>query len=665
MRRIKRNTLAALAAAAGLVALAAGPASAATAPAPGSQPGALVAGTQSTCFWYYGAVGDGTNSNNIAYPDAGAYYWGAYYRRPAGSTLKLRGTFPYARYTSLISYDVQGQVVDGIADYQYDPDAGSVNPFRAGEDRSAANRAYTVNVLSQKNLTNQALPPGPTNPPLHALRPKNSEPATNDLYATPNTPGLTETVNGTTYTTQLLLLRTYVPDNGRDFNGDVPLPEPELKLSDGTTLTGQALCDTTDSQSQDRLNNGLSFRLPEPTSLLINTTAYQALRHPETLAAACNVFAAVGCPTSWVSAPPALVQIPRSTYYPAAGILGSTAPPATNPAIDPSTFPALPTANWRSQYDRRYLLQLYTGDNAPGANLAPVRAGGGGFFPNNHNNYTRDALSRKFGKVVVLRGKLPTSPVTRSGGGTWQNSHDFQVRYTSFCMNESVRSTKVMDCVYDEEIPTDSQGRYTIVISRTDDKPANSDQGCGRSWIQWKASGDGETPPLTDEDFGWLQIRNMLPDPTFAEAIQNTNSPGDEQAVMGDYLPSVTYMSQADVESSGCGYSGLQQPINQDGSSIFKLGQTIPVKFHLSGASGEPVDDSVAKLEIAPVSGAVEGTYMESASTSAADSGNVFRSLGNGDYIYNLSTDSLDVGTWSLRVTFKDGTVYREHISLR
>ena len=97
---------------------------AAAAAAPAAAAPTLVGGKGSTCFWAYGGVGDDP-LYNIAYPDAGATYWAAYYRRPAGSKLSLNGTYPHARYFSFISYDRAGQPVDGVADYQIRADAAA------------------------------------------------------------------------------------------------------------------------------------------------------------------------------------------------------------------------------------------------------------------------------------------------------------------------------------------------------------------------------------------------------------------------------------------------------------------------------------------------------------------------------------------------------------
>jgi len=50
-----------------------------------------------------------------------------------------------------------------------------------------------------------------------------------------------------------------------------------------------------------------------------------------------------------------------------------------------------------------------------------------------------------------------------------------------------------------------------------------------------------------------LILRNMLPDPSFAQAIQNTE-PGTEEQTMGSYYPrGKYYATTADYERLGCG----------------------------------------------------------------------------------------------------------------
>jgi FG-GAP repeat protein len=106
-------------------------------------------------------------------------------------------------------------------------------------------------------------------------------------------------------------------------------------------------------------------------------------------------------------------------------------------------------------------------------------------------------------------------------------------------------------------------------------------------------------------------------------------------------------------------WSGFLQPINGDDSSIFKLGSTIPVKFQLTGACSGIVN-AVAHLLVAKVSNSVVGTEMEAVSTSAADAGNTFRyDTSTGQYIFNLSTKSLNSGSWALRVDLGDDVANR------
>ncbi len=457
--------------------------------------GDMVDGRYSTCFWNYGAFG--VNDFNIAYPDAGATYWAAGFRRPPGSKLTLAGRFPHARYAAIQTYDILGRGVDGLADYQLNPVKGSVNPFREGASRLAKKRSFKVDVIHAKN-------PGF---PLQAFQ---GEPRRNSLYVIPEQGPITETHGSETYELDLLMWRVYVPDKGTDPTGGVGLPRPTLTLADGTVLKGQALCDAVDSESRSLGRP----RVPDPGALLISTDAYRQMRYPDQLTEPANVFGG-------------LMSVPRE--------------------IQP-WFPAVRKAEWRAQYDRRYLLQLWTGDDAPGAVFPPPpRAASGGFFPNVHNAYVRTVLNRKFGKVAVFRGKLPTSPKTwkgnrKMGGG--------QVRYTSFCMNEAPQSTKVTDCAYDQQVPTSRNRLYTIVVSRAADRPRTARFTCGKAWIGWSDRGDGDL----DRDFGWFQIRNMLPSRSFRNAIQLTSTPGDEAKVMGPFLPKLRYFANARAfESSNLG----------------------------------------------------------------------------------------------------------------
>lgn len=107
----------------------------------------------------------------------------------------------------------------------------------------------------------------------------------------------------------------------------------------------------------------------------------------------------------------------------------------------------------------------------------------------------------------------------------------------------------------------------------------------------------------------------------------------------------------------GYAYSGILSPIKGDGSSVFKQGSTVPVKFQLKDANGSFVTGATVKLYVAKVDNGTVGEELEAVSTSAATTGNLFRyESTDNQYIFNLSTKGLSTGTWQLRILLDDGT---------
>lgn len=114
-------------------------------------------------------------------------------------------------------------------------------------------------------------------------------------------------------------------------------------------------------------------------------------------------------------------------------------------------------------------------------------------------------------------------------------------------------------------------------------------------------------------------------------------------------------------------FGNFLQPINNDGSSIFKLGNTIPIKFQLTDANGNYVTNAVAKLRISKVTSTITGTILEPYTTGTATIGDIFIYESNGHmYMYNLATKGMSIGTWQIRVDIiDDGSFYTVDISLR
>jgi hypothetical protein len=142
-----------------------------------------------------------------------------------------------------------------------------------------------------------------------------------------------------------------------------------------------------------------------------------------------------------------------------------------------------------------------------------------------------------------------------------------------------------------------------------------------------------------------------------------------------------TYTAQADDKAGnhaqdsrtydvtyGGAFGGYLQPINSDGSSRFKLGSTIPVKFQLLCGS-TPIATAVAKLYVAKGDAVPDPGVDEAISTAASTTGNLFRYDSTAQqYIFNLSTKlgytnpgsstatSFSQGTWTLKILLDDNT---------
>jgi hypothetical protein len=314
--------------------------------------------------------------------------------------------------------------------------------------------------------------------------PPPSQRAPNTIYvATPGLAWLPQEVR--------LLYRVEVPDNGRDRTGDANLPDVEYASPWGSKVSGQAACDALN-------NNGA--KVPNVTLLL---------------------------------APDYLAHLALS-------------PDPTHPAVDP--------ARWYAIFNPLRLAEpFYEGTVAEGLiDLLPTNKTVLAVHPDADVSIAYSYVDRTLGpdpgghNVLVLRGKMPTTPRTSQGEPRMQG--DTQLRYWSLCQDDSFVTGRVGACLYDEQIPVDRNGRYTIVVSLPEDRPANARPACGAAWLDYGTMGDGLYKPRA----GLLLLRNQLADPSFGQSIASVATPDTETHVMGDYLPSGNYESRVQFEANGC-----------------------------------------------------------------------------------------------------------------
>jgi hypothetical protein len=184
---------------------------------------------------------------------------------------------------------------------------------------------------------------------------------------------------------------------------------------------------------------------------------------------------------------------------------------------------------------------------APGreARLAMDVESEGGFYSNRDSAYIFAHLSRNFGPLVVLRGRLPDFPQTLHGP---KRMPEGELRFWSLCTGESRVTTRTPDCLADRQVLAQSGRRYTIVVSKRDDRPQNARARCGVAWLDWGERGDGAGDP----DYALLIMRNMLVDPDWDEAIQRVERPGEEAEVMREHFPRTRYATREAFEARGC-----------------------------------------------------------------------------------------------------------------
>jgi hypothetical protein len=111
--------------------------------------------------------------------------------------------------------------------------------------------------------------------------------------------------------------------------------------------------------------------------------------------------------------------------------------------------------------------------------------------------------------------------------------------------------------------------------------------------------------------------------------------------------------------------SGVLQPLDAGGSSVFKLGSTVPVKLRLTGASAG-IANAAIRLSYAKLVGEEPGEVNEAGSTAAATAGNLFRyDVASGEYVFNWSTKGLTTGRYRLFLDLGDGAPRTVDLGLR
>ncbi|MBK6558171.1 MAG: hypothetical protein IPG16_13515 [Comamonadaceae bacterium] len=280
-------------------------------------------------------------------------------------------------------------------------------------------------------------------------------------------------------------MRVYVPDEGLGALGGVALPRPVMTLADGSKVEGEALC------RQYVVKEGAvrDFRATkEGNKALFN------------------------------------IQGAKAPYHPA----------------QPGPVP------WNSFFSPQFTVSN-TLINTP---FEPLRARmdstrRSGFYGTLDNFYMTTYVDNRYGDALVIQAKAPRTPRTVKGAAVLDANVD--LRYWSICKGRSIHDGAVDACLFDEQVPRDANGRYTVVVSTPAARPANARTECGVAWMPWGV-GDG----IDNPHGGYVINRHMKPSPGFTQSLWSTKVPGDERTVLGEYYPTTTYEAKGAFEARGC-----------------------------------------------------------------------------------------------------------------
>ncbi len=187
-------------------------------------------------------------------------------------------------------------------------------------------------------------------------------------------------------------------------------------------------------------------------------------------------------------------------------------------------------------------------------------------------------------------------------------------------------------------------------------------------------------------DFKIDSYENETPETVFSDNISIVPSEVHEYAVdwnalsrgepgvtvtvdkQGDGVIDYTITTGSNIQESDLKYmiEGFLPPIKEDGSGVYNKGKTLPVKFKLRDANGNPYSGASARLYIAKISNNATGGDEIPLSSGGADTGNEFRyDRGAGNYVYNLSTGSMSTGLWQIKAVLGNGQVITTVVSIR
>ncbi|MFW6066973.1 MAG: hypothetical protein ACOC97_01445 [Myxococcota bacterium] len=362
---------------------------------------------------------------------------------PFGTTVEIDGEFPHSRFFSIealppydpYEYTAEGGVggaETGVVDIDIEPEPGHVNPFRIGSDPNATDRSYSFEVELAMGPT--ASFPTAYGPPYWRRppgAPANKLVSSGILYQGPaaDEVDLWGNEDGR-FKSGHIWMRYYAIPDEYDALAGVDLPDMRYRLP-----TGETFYVAMDFSGQDQ----------EYEDNILSTDTANAIPTD---------------PPEWHA---------DWGWDKMFGIFNEFAEAFARDQFNE-------TPEYVRELDRGYTGR---GEDEPGA-----RSWETGSTKSNFINY----LAQKFahlgdGRITVLTGKLPETPKTRNGPGEGAEARYFSITGYTWELDADARVGNLVGSFMDDELVVDSEGRYTLVVSQTEDRPANATPENGVTWL--------------------------------------------------------------------------------------------------------------------------------------------------------------------------------------
>jgi hypothetical protein len=172
------------------------------------------------------------------------------------------------------------------------------------------------------------------------------------------------------------------------------------------------------------------------------------------------------------------------------------------------------------------------GQNQNTVAFRPISGRGAGvFYPNGDSNYLRAQTSRLYAPLIVVRARLPVTPVQPP----LVQPANPDVRYYSLCQND-LNTSRNVACLTDREMVAQTDGSFTAVLSSVANRPALAAPEFGYGWL-----------PFGDQPFGLTVLRQILARPGFEGDFQRAvDAPNASlQESLGSFAPEISYCDRA------------------------------------------------------------------------------------------------------------------------